>query len=70
MEEELSEGAIEAAEEAPAPHDHGTFDDAALLDHLRAGHDLKTPDHLSRSTLEGLHDRLHDETDAAAPPEG
>lgn len=68
MEEELPEEAIEAAEEQPAPHSHGTFDDAELLDHLRSSHELETPDHLSRSTLEGLHDRLHDETDAAAPP--
>ncbi|MCA1845317.1 MAG: hypothetical protein LC792_19410 [Actinobacteria bacterium] len=63
--DELPEEAIEAAEHLPAAHDHGPFDDEALLDHLRSGHDLEAPDHLSRSTLEGLHDRLHDETDAA-----
>ncbi|MCA1845734.1 MAG: hypothetical protein LC792_21575 [Actinobacteria bacterium] len=64
-EQELPEEAIEAAEEQPAAHGHGPFDDEALLEHLRSRHDLEAPDHLSRSTVEGLHDRLHDETDAA-----
>lgn len=64
-EEELPEEAIEAAQDRPAPHEHGAFDDEGLLEHLRASHSLEAPDHLSRSTLEGLHDRLHDGTDAA-----
>jgi hypothetical protein len=66
--EELSEGEIERAEERPAAHDHGSLgdDDDALLAHLRSGHGLDSPDHLSRTTLEGLHDRVHHETDAAA----
>jgi hypothetical protein len=69
MEGELPEEAIEAADEQPGVHDHGAFDDAGLLEHLRSSHGLEAPDHLSRSTLEGLHDRLHDrlhdDTDAA-----
>ena len=64
--EELPEAEIEAAEVRPAPHHHGTLDDEGLVAHLRSGHGLDTPDHLSRSTLDGIHDRLHDETDAAA----
>ena len=64
--EELSEETIEAAEEKPTGHDHEPMDDEALLEHLRSPHHLDTPDDLSRSTAEGLHDRLHEETDAAA----
>ena len=68
MSEELPEEEIERAEERPAAHDHGSLDDSedALLAHLRSAHRLDTPDHLSLTTLEGLHDRVHDETDAAA----
>ncbi|HET9772441.1 MAG TPA: hypothetical protein VFS16_16220 [Acidimicrobiia bacterium] len=64
MAEELPEPEIEAAEERPAPHRHEVMDDDALLAHLQDQHGLDTPEHLSRSTLEGVHDRLHDETDA------
>jgi hypothetical protein len=64
--EEVSEAEIELAEERPAAHEHGPLDDDALLAHLRSPHGLDAPDELSRSTLEGLHDRLHHETDAAA----
>ncbi|HET9772453.1 MAG TPA: hypothetical protein VFS16_16280 [Acidimicrobiia bacterium] len=63
--EELPEDEIEAAEERPAAHGHDVMDDDALLAHLRSRHALDTPDTLSRSTLDGVHDRLHDETDAA-----
>lgn len=68
--EELPEEKIEQAEERPAAHDHGSLDDDddTLLAHLRGPHGLDTPDHLSRTTLDGLHDRIHDETDAAADP--
>jgi hypothetical protein len=63
----LPEGEIEAAEERPAEHSHRDLaDDEALLGHLCSLHGLDAPDHLSRSTLEGLHDRLHQETDATA----
>jgi hypothetical protein len=68
-EEELPEEAIEAAEEQPAAHDHGALDDEGLLEHLCACHGLDAPGHLSRSTMEGLHDRLHDEADATARSE-
>lgn len=64
--EELPEDEIEQAEGRPAAHEHGLMDDDALLDHLRSGHGLDAPDHLSGQTLGGLHDRLHHETDAAA----
>ena len=64
--EELPEAEIEAAEERPAPHRHGALDDDGLLEHLQSLHGLDTPEHLSRATLDGVHDRLHDETDAAA----
>jgi hypothetical protein len=70
VDDELPEEAIEAAEERPAAHDHDALDDDRLLDHLRSGHRLDVPDHLSRSTLDGLHDRLHDQTDAAVQPDG
>jgi hypothetical protein len=63
--EELPEAKIERAEARPADHRHDDMDDDALLAHLRSPHGLDAPDHLSRSTVEGLHDRLHDETDAA-----
>ena len=67
LEEELPDHEIEAAEERTAQHHHETFvDDDALRAHLRSAHALDAPAHLSRATLEGLHDRLHDETDSAA----
>ena len=66
--EELPEAEIERAEERPAAHEHGEMDDDDLLAHLRSPHGLGAPDQLSRPTLEGLHDRLHDETDAADDP--
>ena len=68
--EELPEDEIERAEERPAAHDHAALgdDDDALLAHLRSAHGLDTPDHLSRTTVEGLHDRVHHETDATADP--
>ena len=64
--EELPEEEIEAAEERPAPHRHDALDDDGLLAHLQSLHGLDAPEHLSRPTLEGVHDRLHQETDAAA----
>jgi hypothetical protein len=67
--EELPENQIEEAEERPAEHDHAFLDDdddEALLAHLRSVHALDSPEHMSRTTLQGLHDRVHHETDAAA----
>jgi hypothetical protein len=64
--EELPEAEIEAAEERPAPHRHDALDDDGLLAHLKSLHGLDAPEHLSGQTLEGVHDRLHHETDAAA----
>ena len=65
--EELPDDAIEAAEEVTDDHSHdGVGEDAdSLRTHLRSQHGLDAPDHLSSSTLEGLHDRLHDQTGAA-----
>jgi hypothetical protein len=57
--EELPEEAIEAAEEQLVTHDHGPLDDEGLLEHLRSRHRLDVPADLSRSTADGLHDRLH-----------
>jgi hypothetical protein len=62
---ELPETEIERAEAGPVTHRHEGLDGTALLDHVRAVHRLDAPDHLSRSTVGGLHDRLHDEADAA-----
>lgn len=67
--EKVPEEEIEVAEARPATHDHAALDDEALLDHLRSQHGLDIPDPLSRSTAEGLHDRLHDETDAIDDPQ-
>ena len=67
-EEELPDDEIEAAEDRPARHRHDALDDAdddALRAHLQSPHGLDAPEHLSGATLEGLHDRLHHETDAA-----
>jgi hypothetical protein len=64
--QELPDEAIETAEEHPTEHEHGPMDDEELLDHLQLAHDLDAPDRLSRSTMQGLHDRLHGETDAAS----
>ena len=63
---ELPEEEIEQAETTGSvDHVHvGIDDDDGLLTHLRMVHQLDTPD-LSESTLQGLHDRLHGETDAA-----
>ncbi len=63
---ELPEEEIEHAETTGSiEHVHVDIDDdAALLLHLRTVHQLDTPD-LSGATLQGLHDRLHGETDAA-----
>ena len=64
--EELPEEAIEVAEDISVNHSHdGPFDgDERLLTHLSSDPDLDAPTHLSSSTLNGLHDRLHQETGA------
>jgi hypothetical protein len=62
--DEVPEEAIEVAEDRPSTHEHGALDDEGLVEHLRSRHGLDVPGPLSRSTAEGLHDRLHDETDA------
>ena len=64
--EKLPEAAIEVAEERPTAHAHDGLDGDALLEHVQSAHGLDAPGHLSRSTVSGLHDRLHHEADAAA----
>lgn len=65
---ELPESEIEAAQAVGSTeHDHqgvGSQDDT-LVEHLRRLHALDPPAHLSRTTIEGLHDRLHEEAKAA-----
>ncbi|MDP8988276.1 MAG: hypothetical protein M3N11_08025 [Actinomycetota bacterium] len=64
---ELSEEEIEAAQVVGSTH-HGheqvSSQDDTLAEHLRRLHALDPPATLSRTTLEGLHDRLHDEAKA------
>ncbi len=62
--EEVPEDAIQVAEDRLATHEHGAWDDEGLVEHLRSQHGLDVPGPLSRSTAEGLHNRLHDEADA------
>lgn len=64
---ELPEEAIEVAEVRTGAHSHaGLGDDPdSLRAHLASAHDLDAPTNLSGSTLHGLHDRLHQEADAA-----
>lgn len=64
---ELTEAEIETAEVAGST-DHGhervSSQDDTLVEHLRQVHALEPPATLSRTTLDGLHDRLHDEAKA------
>jgi hypothetical protein len=64
--EELPEKVIEEAEGANVAHSHdGVWpEDDSLLEHLQSQHRLPADPGLSASTLQGLHDRLHDETNA------
>ncbi len=66
MVDELPEEAIEQAEVADAAHSHEAVsaDDGSLIEHLQAMHGLDTEPRFSRSTQEGLHDRLHHESKA------
>ncbi|HEV2767417.1 MAG TPA: hypothetical protein VGV63_06910 [Acidimicrobiales bacterium] len=64
---ELSEEEIETAELVGST-DHGhervSSQNDTLVEHLRQVHALEPPATLSRTTLEGVHDRLHDEAKA------
>lgn len=68
MDQELSEPEIEAAEHRASEHGHDDVDAAGLADHVRTVHQLDVPEHLSASTVEGLHDRVHHQADAADDP--
>jgi hypothetical protein len=68
MDEELPEEAIETAEESPSAHDHDDVQTTDMAHHLTEEHGLEAPEHLSESTLDGLHDRLHHEADAIDDP--
>lgn len=64
---ELPETEIETAEVVGSTHHHHervSSQDDTLIEHLRRVHALDPPAELSRTTLEGLHDRLHDEAKA------
>lgn len=64
---ELTREEIQAAEVAGATehgHDHVSSQNDTLAEHLRRQHGLDPPATLSRTTLEGLHDRLHEEANA------
>ncbi|MDQ1427079.1 MAG: hypothetical protein QOK39_555 [Acidimicrobiaceae bacterium] len=65
--DELPEDAIEVAEEATLPHSHDGVSsaDGSLVEHLRAEHQLEAEPAMSAGTQEGLHDRLHHDSDAA-----
>jgi len=69
MDEELSGPEIEAAEHRASAHRHDDVDAAGLADHVRKVHKLAVPEHLSISTVEGLHDRVHQQGDAADDPD-
>ena len=64
--DELPDEVIEKAEAANPTHSHDGIgaDYDSLLEHLRSQHRLPADSGLSTTTLQGLHDRLHDETDA------
>lgn len=68
MDQELSEPEIEAAEHLAPEHGHDDVDAAGLADHVRMVHKLGVPEHLSASTVGGLHDRVHQQADAADDP--
>jgi hypothetical protein len=64
---ELPEEEIEVAEVVgSSDHDHErvSSQNDTLAEHLRQMHALEPPATLSRTTLEGLHDRLHEEAKA------
>lgn len=63
---ELPEDEIEeAGTTGSTDHVHADMDEGALLEHLRGVHRLDAPERLSGQTLEGLHDRLHEESKAS-----
>lgn len=67
MSAELPEEQIEVAEAAGSTghsHELVSSEDDTLIEHLRRDHALDPPPTLSPSTLDGLHDRLHDESHA------
>jgi len=65
--EEVPVEEIEAAEGANLDHSHEgiSTEDASLIEHLKSQHQFDTEPGLSASTQQGLHDRMHGETDAA-----
>lgn len=68
MAEELPEVEIEVAEAVGSTthsHESVAAADGTLTEHLRRDHALDPPATVSPSTLEGLHDRLHDQRHAS-----
>lgn len=66
MADELPDEAIEQAEAVDVAHSHEAVsaDDGSLIEHLQTMHGLDTEPGFSRTTQEGLHDRLHHESKA------
>ena len=64
--EPVGEDALEVAEALPSEHGHHgiTAEDGTLEAHLREVHLLKLDSAVSGSTLNGIHDRVHEESHA------
>lgn len=64
--EPVKESEIEAAEAAPSAHFHDGIvaEDGSLEAHVRDVHSVEIDAPVSASTLNGLHDRIHDEAHA------
>lgn len=68
MTQELPEERIEVAEALGSTghsHELVSSQDGTLFEHLHRDHALDPPATVSPSTLEGLHDRLHEESHAS-----
>ncbi|MDQ6615379.1 MAG: hypothetical protein M3083_11695 [Actinomycetota bacterium] len=64
--DEIPEEAIEEAEGVKPFHSHENVfsENDSLMEHLRSVHQLDVEPQLSATTQEGLHDRLHHESNA------
>lgn len=64
--EPVGEDALEIAEALPSEHRHEgiTVEDGTLEKHLREVHLLEVDSAVSGSTLNGIHDRVHEESHA------
>lgn len=64
--EPLTEEDLESAEAIPSEHFHDgiSSEDGTLEEHLRSVHQLNLESAVSASTLNGIHDRVHEESHA------